>query len=63
MLLTAIAEIVSAYPGRFRGIANWGLGSMEASLSELERCIDVLDFLASNFKNNIEYGKHLDCIL
>jgi predicted TIM-barrel fold metal-dependent hydrolase len=40
-----IAEVVSVYPGRFRGIANLGLASIEASISELERCIDVLGFV------------------
>jgi predicted TIM-barrel fold metal-dependent hydrolase len=27
-----IAEVVTAFPGRFRGIANLGLGSIEASV-------------------------------
>jgi predicted TIM-barrel fold metal-dependent hydrolase len=36
---------VAAYPDRFRGIANLGLWNIEASVSELERCIDELGFV------------------
>jgi predicted TIM-barrel fold metal-dependent hydrolase len=40
-----IAEIVSCYPDRFRGIANLGYGDMEASVGELKRCINELKFV------------------
>ena len=40
-----IAEIVSCYPDRFRGVANLGYGNMERSLRELKRCIEELNFV------------------
>ncbi|MDA1001152.1 MAG: amidohydrolase family protein [bacterium] len=40
-----IAEAVSRHPGRFRGVANLGFGSIEASCRELERCMDDLGFV------------------
>lgn len=40
-----IAEIVSCYPERFRGVANLGYGSMEDSIRELKRSIDELGFV------------------
>lgn len=40
-----IAEIVSSYPDRFRGVANLGYGNMEDSIKELNRCIDELKFV------------------
>jgi predicted TIM-barrel fold metal-dependent hydrolase len=40
-----IAEIVSCYPDRFRGVANLGYGNMEDSIKELNRCINELNFV------------------
>ncbi|MBV7272074.1 amidohydrolase [Clostridium sp. PL3] len=40
-----IAEIVSSYPERFRGVANLGFGNMDESIKELNRCIDKLNFV------------------
>jgi predicted TIM-barrel fold metal-dependent hydrolase len=40
-----IAEIVSKYPTRFRGIANLGYGNIDESVKELRRCIDTLGFV------------------
>lgn len=41
-----IAEACSRHPGRLRGFANLGLGDVESSCRELERCIDELGFVA-----------------
>ena len=40
-----IAEVVSRYPGRFRGVANLGFGDIEESCKELTRCLDDLRFV------------------
>ena len=40
-----IAEIVAAYPERFRGIATLGYGNIASSLSELTRCVERLGFV------------------
>ena len=39
-----IAEIVTAFPDRFSGIASLGLCDMEKSIHELSRCFDELNF-------------------
>lgn len=41
-----IAEAVSRHPDRFRGVANLGFGSIEATCRELERCIGELGFVS-----------------
>lgn len=54
-----LAEIIAAHPGRFWGYATLGFGSIEASLKELDRCIDELGFCGLQLMSNIN-GKPLD---
>lgn len=41
----ALAEAAARHPGRFRGVASLGFGSMDATCRELARCVDDLGFV------------------
>lgn len=55
-----IAEIASAYPTRFRGVANLGFGNMEDAIKELNRCIDELNFVGLQMYPYARGGMSID---
>ncbi|MBI3247550.1 MAG: amidohydrolase [Deltaproteobacteria bacterium] len=54
-----LAELIAAHPQRFWGYATLGLGDIEASLKELDRCFSELKFRGLQLFSNIK-GKPLD---
>ena len=54
-----LAEIIAAHPDRFWGYATLGLGDIDASLNELDRCISTLGFRGLQLFSNVN-GKPLD---
>lgn len=55
----SLAEIVAVHPNRFWEYATLGFGDMDASLKELDRCINTLGFRGLVLYSNIK-GKPLD---
>ena len=54
-----LAEITQKYPDKFWGIATLGLGDMDRSLRELDRCLNDLGFKAVQLFSNLR-GTPLD---
>jgi predicted TIM-barrel fold metal-dependent hydrolase len=50
----SLAEIVAAHPNRFWEYATLGFGDMDASLKELDRCINTLGFRGLVLYSNIK---------
>ena len=57
-----IAEIITCYPNRFKGVANLGYGNLDNSLKELKRCIDELDFVGLQIYPYIRNGVGIEDI-
>src|SRR6266571_7847438 len=49
-----LAGIVERYPGRFLGFGNIGFGSVERSISEVDRCVNQLGFKGIQLFSNID---------
>ena len=54
-----LAEVTHQYPDRFWGVATLGLSDMEASLRELDRCLDDFGFKGVQLFSNVR-GRPLD---
>jgi aminocarboxymuconate-semialdehyde decarboxylase len=54
-----LAEIIALYPTRFWGYATLGVGDIDASLRELDRCFSTLKFRGLQLFSNLN-GKPLD---